>query len=168
VVYTGKGDGGETGIVGRRVSKDCITMEVVGEIDELISLLGIIASELESAGDVERIISDLMGLNAHIASEGRYRFRGDASWLEERIDELRKEVGDLNCFVLRFTDRLAAEMHHARAVCRRAERELVRFSRDVNWLDPKILAYVNRLSDYLFVLARWTNKRKGGTEILWN
>lgn len=167
MLYTGRGDRGETRAGKGCVPKDSETVEVIGEIDELVSLLGVLASESEKCREIERIISDLMSLNAHIVSGGEHRFRGDVGWLEERIDSLWREAGELNRFILRFTDRLASTIHYARAVCRRVERRLVGFSRRAGWLDAGTLAYINRLSDYLFALARWTNRRRGGKEILW-
>lgn len=166
-VYTRGGDRGETSVGAKRVPKDCQHVEIIGEIDELISLLGVIASEIEDPGDIERVTADLMSLNAHIISESKYSFTGQTRWLEERIDELWTEVEELDHFILRFTDKLAAKIHYIRAVCRRVERKLVSFSRSANWLDKNTLAYINRLSDYLFALARWINKKKGGEEIAW-
>ncbi len=166
-IYTKTGDSGETSIGTKRKPKDCPEAEVIGEIDELASLLGIIAAEMEDSAEMEKIIATLMQLNAHIMSDGKYAFNGSAEELEKRIDEMWSETGDLNHFILRFTDPLAAKIHYARAVCRRAERKLVAFARGKDWLDKKALAYVNRLSDYLFALARWTNKKRGGEEIPW-
>ncbi|MDN5367263.1 MAG: cob(I)alamin adenosyltransferase [Candidatus Diapherotrites archaeon] len=166
-VYTKTGDLGETQIGTERKPKDCPDAEVIGEIDELVSLLGVVASKIDNPSEIERIISDLMSLNAHIMSEGKYAFRGSTETLERRIDEMWVDAGDLNRFILRFTDLIASEIHYARAVCRRVERKLVAFSKGADWMDRKALAYVNRLSDYLFALARWANKKNGGKEIPW-
>jgi len=153
-VYTKTGDSGETNIGKERRPKDCPEAEVIGEIDELASLLGVVGAEMEDPKEVENIISVLMRLNS-------------AEDLEKRIDEMWAETGELNRFILRFTDPLASEIHYTRAVCRRVERRLVAFAKDKKWIDKRALAYINRLSDYLFALARWVNKRKGGKEIEW-
>ena len=166
-IYTKTGDWGETSVGKKRCPKDCPEAEVIGETDELASLLGVIAAELDDSSDLERITSDIFSLNAHIMSEGEYSFNGDPAWLEERIDKLWTEAGELNHFVLRFTDPTAAKIHYARAVCRRAERRLTTFAKDKEWLDERARAYVNRLSDYLFALARWINRKHGGKEVGW-
>ena len=166
-IYTKTGDSGETSIGTKRKPKDCQEAEVIGEIDELASLLGIIAAEMEDSAEMEKIIATLMQLNAHIMSEGKYAFNGSAEELEKHIDKMWSEAGELHHFILRFTDQLASKIHYARALCRRVERKLVAFARDKNWIDKKVMAYMNRLSDYLFALARWTNKRRGGKEVEW-
>lgn len=166
-IYTKTGDSGETRVDTRRVSKDCPDVEVIGEIDELVSLLGVVAAKLDNPKEMEEIIGTLMGLNAHIMSEGRYAFKGDVALLEKRIDEIWKETGELTKFILRFTDETASLIHYARAVCRRVERRLVTFAKANEWVDKNALAYVNRLSDYLFALARWVNKKNGGKEVEW-
>ncbi len=166
-VYTKTGDSGETQVGAKRVPKDCPDAEAIGEIDELASLLGVIAAEMEDPKELETIIATLMQLNAHIMSEGKHAFNGSPKDLEKQIDEMWEETGELNHFILRFTDPLASKIHYARAVCRRVERKLVAFARDNAWLDQRALAYINRLSDYLFALARWENKRNGGKEIEW-
>jgi len=166
-VYTKTGDSGETQVGTKRAPKDCPEAEIIGEIDELVSLLGVVGAEMEDPKEVENIISVLMRLNAHIMSEGKYAFNSSAEDLEKRIDEMWAETGELNRFILRFTDPLASEIHYTRAVCRRVERRLVAFAKDKKWIDKRALAYINRLSDYLFALARWVNKRKGGKEVVW-
>lgn len=166
-IYTRGGDKGKTNIGAKRCPKDCPNVEVMGEIDELVSLLGVVASRLEDPKEMEKIIGTLMGLNAHIMSEGKYAFKGDVDFLEKRIDEMWKEMGKLTHFILRFTDETASLIHYARAVCRRVERRLVAFAKANEWVDKNALAYVNRLSDYLFVLARWVNKKNEGEEIEW-
>ncbi|NPA76391.1 MAG: cob(I)yrinic acid a,c-diamide adenosyltransferase [Candidatus Diapherotrites archaeon] len=166
-IYTKTGDSGNTSVGKRRCPKDCPEAEVIGELDELASLLGVIAAEMDDPADLERIMSDIFSLNAHIMSEGKYPFSGNPAWLEKRIDEIWAEVGDLHHFILRFTDPLAAEIHYARAICRRAERRLITFAKGKEWLDEGAKAYINRLSDYLFALARWVNRKNGGEERKW-
>ncbi len=166
-IYTRTGDDGETSMGKKRCPKDCPEAEAIGDLDELASLLGKIAANMGDPSDLERIISEIFSLNAHVMSEGKYPFKGNPNWLEKRIDAMWGDVGDLHHFILRFTDPVASEIHYARAVCRRAERTLVSFARNHNWLDEKALKYVNRLSDYLFALARWVNKKNGGKEVEW-
>ncbi len=164
-IYTRTGDDGKTSMGKKRCPKDCPEAEIIGEIDELTSLLGVIAAKIDDSERIEKIISDLMSLNAHIASEGKFPFKGSVEKLEREIDGLWKDTGQLNHFILRFTDPVASEVHYTRAVCRRVERTLVSFARNRDWLDRNALRYVNRLSDYLFSLARWVNKRNGGEEV---
>ena len=166
-IYTKTGDSGETNVGTKRCPKDCPEAEVIGELDELASLLGVIAAKMGEASELERIITDIFSLNAHIMSGGSHSFSGDPTWLERRIDEMWSEVGELNHFILRFTDPLGSGIHYARAVCRRAERRLVSFARKNNRVDEEAKAYINRLSDYLFALARWINKKNGGKEVKW-
>ncbi len=166
-VYTKTGDSGETYVGRERKPKDAPVVEVIGEIDELVSFLGVIASEVAESKELEEIIGTLMQLNAHIMSEGEYTFEKSTVRLERRIDELWSEAGELHHFILRFTDPLASKIHYARALCRRVERKLVAFARSNEWVDRRALAYVNRLSDYLFALARWVNRKRGGREIGW-
>ncbi len=165
-LYTRRGDAGETDVGTVRIKKDCDYTEAIGELDELSSLLASIASRWPETADLlDPILRDIYRINAYLATGGRVDHGVDPSTLERRIDEMWKELPPLSRFVLRFTDPAASAIHHARAVCRRAERRLVSLTKNRRWVDRKVLAYVNRLSDYLFAAARWTNWKKGGKEI---
>ena len=181
-IYTRTGDNGTTGLVdGSRRSKSDARMGAIGDVDEANSALGIAISALErSKYDAEcivglrRIQNDLFDLGADIATPGedfapsQMALRIVASqvdWLETAIDAANDQVGPLTSFVLPGGSESASALHLARAITRRAERGMVAAG-EAESLNPLALAYINRLSDYLFVLSRLVNKGQGG-EILW-
>ena len=153
MIYTGKGDGGKTWVGRMRVDKDCEFVELVGDLDETVSLLGVVLSE-NGPGELEEVIRTLMDISSFVGTGGKVRPEVDVKRWERRIDELWREAGEIGRFVLRFTDPVAAKIHHARAVLRRAERSYVEAMKEHPWLDREILKLLNRLSDYLFALAR--------------
>ena len=184
-VYTRTGDRGETALVGgRRVPKDAERIEAYGTVDELNAALGLArvfnAERLADGegprwldGVLRRLQNQLFDLGSELATpadavyEGMYRV-GDAEVreLERLIDECQKELAPLKSFVLPGGGRVGAFLHQARTVCRRAEREVLRLSR-AEPIGDRPLAYVNRLSDLLFVLSRWAARRLGEPEYLW-
>jgi cob(I)alamin adenosyltransferase len=184
-VYTRTGDRGETSLVGgKRVPKDAPRIEAYGTIDELNAVVGLVRAfnaERLSEGEshrwldevLRRLQNQLFDLGSELATppdavyEGMHRV-GDADVreLERLIDECQKELTPLRSFVLPGGGRVAAALHQARTVCRRAEREILRLSR-IEVLGEWPLRYVNRLSDLLFVLSRWVAKRLGEEEHLW-
>ena len=181
-IYTRTGDNGTTGLVdGSRRSKADARMCAIGDVDEANSALGVAISALERAdfdaeciAGLRRIQNDLFDLGADIATPGedfapsQMALRIVASqvdWLEGSIDAANDQVGPLTSFILPGGSEAAAALHLARAITRRAEREMVAASEAEN-LNPLALAYINRLSDYLFVLTRLVNKGQGG-DILW-
>lgn len=177
-IYTRTGDEGSTGLVdGSRVAKDAPRMAAIGDIDELNSALGVAEVNLshKAAKRVRAIQNDLFDLGADIATPGddftpnEMSLRivsGQVERLEQELDVMNAELSALTSFILPGgkSDGGAA-LHLARAICRRAERTLVAAARDVP-LNPQALKYINRLSDYLFVMARWVND-KGNGDILW-
>jgi cob(I)alamin adenosyltransferase len=180
-IYTRTGDDGSTGLVdGSRLSKADTRLHAIGEVDEANSSLGVAIAALErDAGDValvaglRRIQNDLFDLGADIATPGEtfepspMELRIIASqidWLETAIDEANDSLPPLTSFILPGGSEAAATMHVARATVRRAERALVA-AVDVS-INPLALNYLNRLSDYLFVLCRVINASRGG-DILW-
>jgi cob(I)alamin adenosyltransferase len=184
-VYTRTGDRGDTALVGgRRVPKDDPRIEAYGTIDELNAVLGLVrvfnAERLDAAeghrwlDDVLRGLQNrLFDLGSELATppdavyEGMFRVgEAEAKELERLIDQCQKELAPLKSFVLPGGGRLGAFLHQARTVCRRAERELMRLSR-VEPIGQGPLMFVNRLSDLLFVLARWVARRLGEPEYLW-
>jgi cob(I)alamin adenosyltransferase len=184
-VYTRTGDRGDTALVGgRRVPKDDPRIEAYGTIDELNAVLGLVrvfnAERLDEAkghrwlDDVlRRLQSRLFDLGSELATppdaayEGMFRVgEAEVKELERLIDECQKELAPLKSFVLPGGGRIGAFLHQARTVCRRGERELLRLSRAEPIGEPP-LAFVNRLSDLLFVLARWVAHRLGEPEYLW-
>lgn len=181
-IYTRTGDDGSTGLVdGSRRSKADARMHAIGEVDEANSALGIAIAALEQdSGDAElvaglrRIQNDLFDLGADIATPGEDFTPGEMSlrivqsqvdWLETSIDNANEQLEPLTSFILPGGSVAAAAMHLARAVTRRAERALVMAAAG-EAINPLATTYLNRLSDYLFVLCRLINKDRGG-DILW-
>jgi cob(I)alamin adenosyltransferase len=176
-IYTRTGDDGTTGLVdGSRVAKHDARMEAIGAIDEANSALGLAAVVLEgeAAKDARRIQNDLFDLGADLATPGDdftpsdmvlRLVPGQAEWLERRIDALNETLEPLRSFILPGGNEAAARIHVARAAVRRAERAMTALTAEAP-VNPAALAFVNRLSDYLFVLARAVNGAGAG-DILW-
>lgn len=176
-VYTRTGDKGQTGLAdGSRVSKDDVRLEAYGTIDELSAHLGLLATmseEEESRRQLGWIQNLLFSVGGYLATPGSEEAPVKC-WitdthirkLEESIDEMDSELEPLRTFVLNGGCPEAAQAHVCRTVCRRAERCIVTLS-DTAFVDPTLLRFVNRLSDYLFVYARWKNKKTLTSEILW-
>lgn len=182
-IYTRTGDDGTTGLVdGSRRSKADARMQAIGEVDEANSALGLAIAEIEAdmAGDatllagLRRIQNDLFDLGADIATPGEDFSPGEmvlrivkaqVDWIEAAIDAANADLPPLTSFILPGGSRAAAALHLARATTRRAERALVSAASEERF-NPLALAYLNRLSDYLFVLCRLLNKTRGG-DILW-
>ena len=179
-LYTRTGDDGTTGLFGgKRVSKDNQRPEVYGTVDELNALLGHSACccRFDELADIlTRLQNELFVVAAELAnpaSGSRPAGRGpciDADGvveLERTIDRISSDLPSLTQFILPGGSELAARLHHARAVCRRAERCAVRLTRDEP-LGPHVLAYLNRLSDLLFAMARRANQLEGVEELPWS
>lgn len=179
-IYTKTGDGGETGLFGgRRVDKDDLRVMAYGEVDELNAFLGRAAADLGDSPlvrTVRAIQADLFVVGADLATppvagektESRTRRveGGMVEVLERSIDRLDAEVPPLDRFILPGGTAGAAALQVARAVCRRAERAVVGLSK-VDEVNPAAVIYLNRLSDLLFVMARWENRRRGFEEPEW-
>jgi cob(I)alamin adenosyltransferase len=181
-IYTRTGDDGTTGLVdGSRVSKTNARLHAIGEVDETNSALGVALQTLAAdegetplVAELRRIQNDLFDLGADIATPGesfepsRMELRivsSQVEWLEAAIDKANEQLPPLTSFILPGGSLAAAHMHMARAISRRAERALVAASLDVS-INPQALNYINRLSDYLFVLCRLINSTRGG-DIMW-
>ena len=176
-IYTRTGDDGTTGLVdGSRQPKNAPRMTAIGEVDEANSALGfaVLALEGEAKADCIRIQNDLFDLGADLAtpsqdftpSEMVLRIvPAQAEWLERRIDALNESLEPLRSFILPGGSEAAARVHIARAAVRRAERAMVALA-EAEPVNPASLAFVNRLSDYLFVLARAVNAGGPG-DVLW-
>jgi cob(I)alamin adenosyltransferase len=177
-LYTRTGDGGETALFdGRRVSKADLRVEAYGDIDELNAALGV-ALAAGAPPDVtamlEAIERDLFAVGGSLADPGhRVAERvgkmtvgqEDVSRLEQWIDRLETGLPPLRQFILPGGSTPGAALHLARTICRRAERRVVALG--AGDVDPVLLAYVNRLSDFLFVAARTVNHRAGVDELKW-
>lgn len=177
-IYTRTGDHGTTGLVdGSRVAKHAARMEAIGAVDEANSALGIAAVALLGSAhgaDVTRIQNDLFDLGADIATPNAGNVAGNialrvvlsqVAWLEMRIDALNEALAPLTSFILPGGCEAAARVHLARALVRRAERAMTALA-TAEPLNSAALAYINRLSDYLFVLARAVNAADQG-DVLW-
>jgi cob(I)alamin adenosyltransferase len=181
-IYTRTGDDGTTGLVdGSRVSKTNARLHAIGEVDEANSALGVAVQALAAdegetplVAELRRIQNDLFDLGADIATPGEgfepspMELRivsSQVEWLEAAIDKANEQLPPLTSFILPGGSVAAAHMHMARAISRRAERALVAASLDVS-INPQALNYINRLSDYLFVLCRLINSTRGG-DIMW-
>jgi len=170
-IYTRTGDDGSTGLAGGgRLGKDSPRIEAIGSVDELNSLLGLLLSD-ELPAEVRDTLSPiqhrLFDLGGELAMPDTTLMRD--AWvtqLEQQLDRLNSQLPPLKNFVLPGGNRPAAHCHVARSACRRAERELLRLSRDEQ-VNSASLKYLNRLSDLLFVVARVLARQDGGQEILW-
>jgi len=177
-IYTRTGDSGETSLfAGGRVLKDHLRVEAYGTVDELNSMLGVVRSyPLPGLAEdwLEMVQNDLFVLGADLATpleaNPAWLVRveaGQASVLEAAIDQMDAELEPLKSFILPGGTTPAAMIHVARTVCRRAERVCVSL-RDQEGVNPQALVYLNRLSDFLFTLARWVNKQAGEPEKKWS
>lgn len=169
-LYTGRGDGGETDLLGERVAKDDPRIDLIGELDETTSLLGLARSFIESersAGIVIEIQRDLYRIMADLAFVTDVRpvgYETSAAWvkrIEQLTDELTAEIEIPREFVLPGGTQASAALDVVRAVVRRAERQAVRLFRAGVITNEQIVAYLNRLSSLLFVLARLIESELG-------
>jgi cob(I)alamin adenosyltransferase len=183
-VYTRHGDKGETHLVGgRRVPKDDPRIESYGTIDELNAILGIVRAFNDAAPDtpiaerldaiLRQVQNELFDLGSELATppdaawEGMIRIgAAQVRTLERTIDECQHDLKPLQSFILPGGGTIAAFLHQARTVCRRAERDVLRLMRREP-IGDDVLRYVNRLSDLLFVLSRWVTHHLGEREYLW-
>jgi len=176
-IYTKTGDKGDTSLFGgQRVPKDALRIEAYGTVDELNSVLGIVLADNTDKRVSEILTSvqnQLFALGADLATprsanpKSIQRFEvKDAQALEKIIDSLESHLKPLKSFILPGGCTVAARIHFARTVCRRAERSVVRLSRNED-IGDGITVYLNRLSDMLFVLARYANHVAGVPEIKW-
>lgn len=179
-IYTRTGDDGSTGLVdGSRLSKDDVRVRAYGDVDETNSVIGLVRLHLENRRLDEmlsRIQNDLFDLGADLATplpkegeaDSEYALRmvdAQAARLEQELDELNADLEPLTSFVLPGGSPPAAYLHQARTVCRRAERVCVALAAEQP-VNPAALTYLNRLSDFLFVTARWCNDQ-GETDVKW-
>jgi len=177
-IYTRTGDAGETGVFGGpRVLKDDVRIEAYGTVDELNAAIGIVrASPLPAAINevLERLQNELFVVGAQLAtpspSTKGVPMIGDQhiAALERDIDRCDEQLPPLKVFILPGGTAAAAQLHFARGVCRRAERRIVSFSHtSAESVTPQLLAYINRLGDLLFTLARATNQQAGRSDVPW-
>lgn len=173
-IYTRTGDKGETSLFGgARVAKNDARIEAYGTVDELNSFLGVARASWPSSEidpQLATIQADLFDIGAHLASPGTSRFPGVETArieeLEHAIDAMESELAPLKNFILPGGSVAAAHLHVARTVCRRAERLVVALGDD-SAATQSTVAYLNRLSDWLFVAARFANLRHGVSDVEW-
>ncbi len=175
-IYTRTGDGGETGMLGSlRVPKDHIRIAAYGEVDELNAQIGLLRSGIGDPGLgslLARIQGILLEIGTELATpEGVDRPDGavgepDVAEIEAEIDRMEAELPALHRFLLPGGSESACRAHLARCVCRRAERAVVHLLRSEP-SETAVVRYLNRLSDFLFVLARRENKRSNVAEPTW-
>jgi len=176
-IYTKTGDDGTTGLFGgRRVSKTDLRVETYGAVDELNAVLGLAVAGGDEAGlsaILSRLQRELFVLGADLATprgeESSYLPRVEAAHveaLEKLIDDYDARLSPLKNFILPGGSPTSARLHHARTVCRRAERAAVALAaREPVGAVP--VTYLNRMADLLFVLARWANRAAGVPEVEW-
>ncbi len=176
-IYTRTGDSGETSLFsGGRVLKAHLRVDTYGTVDELNSALGLArALHASKATDtlLETVQNQLFRLGADLATpldaKAEWLVRMDAesiTWLEAQIDRLSADLPELKNFILPGGTPAAAQIHVARTICRRAERGVVALREHEPISEPSLI-YLNRLSDFLFVLARWENQQAGVPEAKW-
>lgn len=176
-IYTKSGDQGETGLGdGKRIAKDNPQIQAIGEVDELNAVLGIISTfpELPESALLRRIQNELFDLGADLCMPWQHDEKPgeklritekQVEFLEQNIDRMNEKLSELRSFILPGGNPVAAWLHQARTVCRRAERSVVTLTRTVPF-NQQVLIYLNRLSDLLFVWARIANDH-GKADVLW-
>jgi cob(I)alamin adenosyltransferase len=178
-IYTKTGDDGQTGLFGgERVDKCDARVEAYGGVDETNACLGVaraarLSPDVDAA--LERIQAQLFVLGAELATPASHRNRlrmplisaEDVTALEGDIDRLEASLPPLTTFVLPAGTPAASALHHARTVCRRAERAVVSIQSAAS-LRPEVVVFLNRLSDLLFVMARDQNQRSGVPDVAWS
>jgi cob(I)alamin adenosyltransferase len=176
-IYTKQGDAGETGLYGNvRVPKDDLRIRSYGGLDELNACLGLVLSEsplsMELKTQLSRVQAELFQLGAELATP-RGKSTGirlvddpEIAQLEKEIDSMESRLQPLKTFILPGGSRASSLLHLARTVSRRAERDMVSMNRSEPQR-PVVLQYINRLSDYLFVCARFANHEAGVSDLPW-
>lgn len=176
-IYTKKGDKGETSLLGgKKVSKEDLQIKAYGTVDELNSHIALLRDKTHNAEIKKTLIliqNQLFIIGSNLATESNVHIKGvpcleesSVNYLEEEIDTMNNKLPSLTSFILPGGHEIVSVCHIARCVCRRAERNIVSlFKRDNNHLLS--IKYLNRLSDYLFVLARCLSKELGIQEVLW-
>ena len=184
-VYTRTGDTGKTRLAGgQEVWKDSVRVEAYGTVDELNSMLGLARVSNEQTGTnaeasefienslkwTQNKLFDLGGILATATGESFPNMPAvspeDVLYLEQLIDECQKDLAPLKEFILPGGGQISAFLHVARTICRRAERLCVTLSKEES-VSPELVKFLNRLSDALFVFARWVAKKQGEAEFLW-
>ena len=177
-IYTKTGDLGKTSLIGgQRVNKNCDRLNAYGTIDELNSFLGLLRSKTQN-NDYKEVILEiqntLFAIGAHLATDKKQTEVGEyakireekITFLENKIDAIQNILPPLTNFIIYGDNELSALCHCCRAIARRAERDIVTVNQTDN-IDIEVIIYMNRLSDFLFVLARLYAKKEDGKEKFW-
>lgn len=185
-VYTRSGDKGMTSLVGGvRVEKASLKLDAYGAVDELNCLVGLARAAIEADqalygavqeevdASLRQVQNRLFDVGSILATPADKPYAGmpviadaDATALEKGMDAMQESLEPLKSFCLPGGSAANAALHHARAVCRRAERDILRLAKEEE-VDARLIKYVNRLSDYLFVMARYAARKAGAPEYLW-
>jgi len=176
-IYTKTGDKGQTSLIGgTRVPKHHLRIETYGTVDELNSYIGLVSDSFVHAHTntiLKEIQDRLFTIGSSLASDPEKSkmkipdlIEQDILLLEKEIDTMNEVLPELKSFILPGGNIAASHSHVARCVCRRAERLSVQLAEN-EWVDEKIIIYLNRLSDYLFTLARFIARELKSDEILW-
>lgn len=177
-IYTKTGDEGKTSLIGgTRVAKHHVRIEAYGTIDELNSYIGLIRDVVEEKDKCSAVLQEiqdrLFTIGSSLASDpekSRMKIPDlnaeDITLLEKEMDRMNEILPELKSFVLPGGNTINSYCHIGRCVCRRAERLATHLS-EQEWVEPKVLQYLNRLSDYLFVLARMVSFTRNAKEIPW-
>lgn len=186
-IYTKTGDKGQTSLYGgKRVLKNDPRIEAYGDIDELNSVIGIVVAQVKNSKvksqnqvrpgqnykskvkrELIKIQYDLLAIGSQRASSNTKYLDNRVKEIEEMIDDLSQKLPKLKNFILPGGGKVGSFLHLARAVCRRAERRAVKLS-EKEMIDKNIIIYLNRLSDLLFILARFVNLKERQKEVIWS
>ena len=178
-IYTKTGDKGSTSLIGGvRVLKSHIRIEAYGTVDELNSYLGVVRDQAqhEQSGEWIREVQDRLFTIGSVLSTSPQKqvkmklpdvHEEDVLWLEQRIDEMNESLPEMRSFIIPGGHLAASSAHVARCICRRAERICVAMQEQQEEVPELIIRYLNRLSDFLFVLARYLGHVNGAPEIPW-
>jgi len=168
-VFTREGDDGSTNVINKRVGKDSPLVNLLGDLDELNSYLGYLVSKLpweDMKNDIKKVQYTLFEIGEDLSTNGvKKRITMDyVKWIEDRTVAYRKETGPVRLFVIPGGSEEASLIHITRSVCRRIERNTVKYSKELPEMNKMIITYLNRLSSLLFAMALAANKRKGVEE----
>ncbi|MEI6948483.1 cob(I)yrinic acid a,c-diamide adenosyltransferase [Paraflavisolibacter sp. H34] len=178
-IYTKTGDKGATSLIGgTKVPKSDLRIETYGTVDELNSWIGMVNDQLQSpefTNELRDIQDRLFTIGAALACDAEKEPKmklpdlhdTDIRLLETKIDEMTAQLPPMKSFLLPGGHVTVSSLHVCRCVCRRAERLAVNLQQHDLFVEPKVIIYLNRLSDYLFVLARYTAQKLGVEEIPW-
>ncbi|MFI5154616.1 MAG: cob(I)yrinic acid a,c-diamide adenosyltransferase [Chitinophagales bacterium] len=178
-IYTKTGDNGKTSLLGgTKVPKSHARIESYGNVDELNSFLGLLGdyvTDKEIRGQLREVQDRLFTIGSTLATDPEkgpgskipQLVEEDISFLEKRIDSMNEELPPMKSFILPGGHHVVSTAHICRAVCRRAERSTVALHETGSFVDPLVIKYLNRLSDYFFVLSRFIAKQLKVEEILW-